>query len=390
MSQLPMYPPQQHDVVGPDSQGTPARKITRPWLAYLQSLTTNVVNSVTHTGALVLNRLIVGNGGQDIRAEALSDGQIPIGATSDGTVQPATITAGANIAVTNGSHSIEIAATGVVTGPAGANTDIQYNDSGVFGGDANLTWDKTNQRITITGSANASAAQVVQNSSEIALSPSVNQDTIYLGMKQDDTGAIVPIVVNPAYIFRTETPVQVGMEADPGQSPPTPDPFAQGIGFQIAGSGATEPFSFEAYQYGGLGTGAVPGMAILADRNDSGGGATGVIGGQLKDGRWFVIWADATGAMRYSIGALLDAIRQTEDNSVSDTSGTLFATGQAIMTTNVFSRRSESTARVVMVGSQASSPSAASGNWVPLALGTEPLQFVSDGAGNPVFTWFAP
>lgn len=30
------------------------------------------------------------------------------------------------------------------------------------------------------------------------------------------------------------------------------------------------------------------------------------------------------------------------------------------------------------------------GNWVPLSLGTEPLQFVSDGSGNPIFTWYEP
>jgi len=35
---------------------------------------------------------------------------------------------------------------------AGANTNIQYNDGGIFGGDANLTWDKTTQRLYVSGS----------------------------------------------------------------------------------------------------------------------------------------------------------------------------------------------------------------------------------------------
>ncbi len=38
-----------------------------------------------------------------------------------------------------------------VTLPGGANTEIQYNDNGIFGGDANLTWDKTNKIFKIGG-----------------------------------------------------------------------------------------------------------------------------------------------------------------------------------------------------------------------------------------------
>jgi hypothetical protein len=35
--------------------------------------------------------------------------------------------------------------------PAGTNTQVEYNKSGVFGADANLVWDYTNQELTITG-----------------------------------------------------------------------------------------------------------------------------------------------------------------------------------------------------------------------------------------------
>lgn len=35
--------------------------------------------------------------------------------------------------------------------PGGANTNIQYNDSGAFGGDANLTWNKLTQQFAVTG-----------------------------------------------------------------------------------------------------------------------------------------------------------------------------------------------------------------------------------------------
>ena len=35
--------------------------------------------------------------------------------------------------------------------PGGSNTDIQFNNSSVFGGSGNLTWDNTNQILTVTG-----------------------------------------------------------------------------------------------------------------------------------------------------------------------------------------------------------------------------------------------
>lgn len=325
--QLPMYPPQQHDVVGPDSQGTPARKITRPWLAYLQSLTTNVVNSVTHTGALVLNRLIVGNGGQDIRAEALTDGQIPIGATSDGTVIPATITAGANISVTNGAHSITIAATGVVTGPAGSNKDLQYNDSGVFGGDANLTWDKTTQQLTVTGVSASGAGAIralTQTSGSIGVTPgNAGVNDLTLGAYQDGSGNWIPAGATIVDLYQTAN-LDGGFEIAYGLTPNVPDPFSHAVGVVVRPPTdiSGDPINaFEVYQYGGLGTGAVPGLSVIADRNDSGSGAASTLGGEQRGGtRWF-IWQDATGAMRYG-----DA-RPTEDNSVSDTSGSLFSTG---------------------------------------------------------------
>lgn len=86
--------------------------ITQPWYDALQALNarSNSSGDVSAVGDLTLNRLIVGNGGQDIRAEALNDGQIPIGATSDGTVTPATITGVAPVVVTNGPHTISISA----------------------------------------------------------------------------------------------------------------------------------------------------------------------------------------------------------------------------------------------------------------------------------------
>lgn len=40
--------------------------------------------------------------------------------------------------------------------PAGSNTQIQFNDSSAFGGDADLTWNKTTNVMTVTGDVNLS------------------------------------------------------------------------------------------------------------------------------------------------------------------------------------------------------------------------------------------
>ena len=46
---------------------------------------------------------------------------------------------------------------GMGTDPGGANTNVQYNDGGMFGGDANFVWNSTNQALTVTGDISASA-----------------------------------------------------------------------------------------------------------------------------------------------------------------------------------------------------------------------------------------
>ena len=51
------------------------------------------------------------------------------------------------------------------------------------------------------------------------------------------------------------------------------------------------------------------------------------------------------------------------------------------------SRRAEDVTRVVMIGSQVDASAFTS--WVPLSLGVEPLQFVSDGAGAAIFVAFS-
>lgn len=68
-----------------------------------------VGGSVTHTaGSLTLNQLVYGNGSADIKVVAATDGQIPIGKTSDGTAVLATLTAGTGGSVTNAANSVTV------------------------------------------------------------------------------------------------------------------------------------------------------------------------------------------------------------------------------------------------------------------------------------------
>ena len=73
-----------------------------------------------------------------------TDGQLLIGNSSGNTLTKATLTAGSGISITNGNGSITIAASGSGGTPGGSNTQVQYNNSGAFGGISGFTTDGTN------------------------------------------------------------------------------------------------------------------------------------------------------------------------------------------------------------------------------------------------------
>jgi hypothetical protein len=54
--------------------------------------------------------------------------------------------------------------------PGGSNTNIQFNDSGAFGGNANLAFNKTNSTLTITGNIVVSNLSTTENFTVNALS----------------------------------------------------------------------------------------------------------------------------------------------------------------------------------------------------------------------------
>lgn len=69
---------------------------------------------------------------------------------TNGTYAPASLIAGSNVTISTTTSTITISATGGGGGsPAGSSGDVQFNDSGSFGGSSNLFWDKTNNRLGI-------------------------------------------------------------------------------------------------------------------------------------------------------------------------------------------------------------------------------------------------
>jgi hypothetical protein len=54
---------------------------------------------------------------------------------------------------TGSTLTVRVSATGGSGSPGGADTNVQYNDGGVFGGDANFIWNKTTRTLTINTSS---------------------------------------------------------------------------------------------------------------------------------------------------------------------------------------------------------------------------------------------
>jgi len=85
-----------------------------------------------------------------------TDGQLLIGNSTGNTLTKATLTAGTNVTITNGSGAITIAASGGGGTPGGTNTQVQYNNSSAFGGISGFTTDGT--RVTASTTIGVGAA----------------------------------------------------------------------------------------------------------------------------------------------------------------------------------------------------------------------------------------
>lgn len=115
------------------------------------------------SGDLILrgnNRILFANNGPTVTTilnntgkvsqyagSAPTNGQLLIGNTAGGTFDAASLTAGTGITITPGGGSITIAASS--GGVAGATGNVQFNNGGVFGANANFTWDDADARLAL-------------------------------------------------------------------------------------------------------------------------------------------------------------------------------------------------------------------------------------------------
>ncbi len=101
--------------VGTFGDGTHVAQVTanaKGLITAVSSVAITNQGTVTHTaGNLTSGQLVYGNGTADLETTAATDGQIPIGKTSDGTAALATLTAGTNITISNAANAITINAT---------------------------------------------------------------------------------------------------------------------------------------------------------------------------------------------------------------------------------------------------------------------------------------
>ena len=89
------------------------------------------------------------------------------------------------------------------TTPGGANTQVQFNDGGSFGGDADFTWNKATNRLTVTGSARISGD--LSASANISASSFYGDGSNLTGL----TASAVNVADGPQFSlqFRKDTPI---------------------------------------------------------------------------------------------------------------------------------------------------------------------------------------
>lgn len=85
-------------------------------------------------------------------------------ASLNGLTGDVVLAAGTNITLTPAGNIITIASTGGGGGtPGGSNTQVQFNDSGAFGGDSAFAWNKTTKILTLTGTTNSQGLKIAGN-----------------------------------------------------------------------------------------------------------------------------------------------------------------------------------------------------------------------------------
>lgn len=124
--------------------------------------------SGTNTGDQSLFKTISVSGQSDVVADSATD--------------TLTLVAGSNVTITTDAttDTITIAAAGGSGSPGGSDTQVQFNDSGSFAGDAGLTYNKTTDALTVTGLVNTPIIQA-HTSGGLTLEAQGGGDVLIIG-----------------------------------------------------------------------------------------------------------------------------------------------------------------------------------------------------------------
>lgn len=110
---------------------------------------------------------------------------------SSGGISTVNFVGGAVVAsATGGLLTIRVSATGGgATNPGGSDTQVQFNDGGSFGGDANFTWNKTTRRLAVSGAVSATTFNGVAITNNGSAGKFLNEAGGYVNVSASTIGA---------------------------------------------------------------------------------------------------------------------------------------------------------------------------------------------------------
>jgi hypothetical protein len=242
----------------------------------------------------------------------------------------------------------------------GSDGEVLHVDTGVMAASPDFVWDLTLQLLKLIGASGGA----------ININPwDTDHADVTFGAYINALSQYIPVNTTAGFLFHDQTLDEHGIDTWSGLTPGVAVPFTSGRGVYIGGPAhGSFPWSVQAGQYGGLGTGAIPGMTIGAFRNTSGNGAASTAFFQERDGTIWYVWFDTTGTLRKH------SARPTENNSVSDTAGTAIGTGDVTGPAGVTADGNVAvyngtTGKIIKDGGTPSAFVSGAGYWSPLTNG---------------------